>query len=364
MGIDKESDIAPVLRAWGLEPEFCVTRPYGSGHINSTYQVITAGEAFLLQRINHHIFKDVGKLMENFTRTTRYILENAPSGDPYPTIRLIACTDGTHYYRATDGTFWRAMHLLPGSFTIDTAGNAADALESGRVLGRFYSMLQNFDSGELFITLPEFHSLSERYRQFETALAQASNERLSMAGKWIDFSRAFHEGLQALGNKIDNGNFPLRVVHNDPKINNVLFDSQGKGLCMIDLDTVMPGCLLHDFGDAIRTTASLTAEDEADLSRVGVSLSLFEAYTRGFTGTFGNFLSDSEKRFLHQAPALMTFIIGLRFLTDYLNNDVYYRVHHPGHNLQRASAQLVLAAKMTENEDAFARIIRSTIQTD
>ena len=133
---------------------------------------------------------------------------------------------------------------------------------------------------------------------------------------------------------------------------------------MIDLDTVMPGCLLHDFGDAIRTTASLTAEDEADLSRVGVSLSLFEAYTRGFTGTFGNFLSDSEKRFLHQAPALMTFIIGLRFLTDYLNNDVYYRVHHPGHNLQRASAQLVLAAKMTENEDAFARIIRSTIQTD
>jgi Ser/Thr protein kinase RdoA (MazF antagonist) len=362
MEIGNEFDIAPVLRAWALEPGLCEIQAYGSGHINSTFKVSAPEEIFLLQRINHHIFKDVEKLMANFSLTTRFILNNAPTDEPYPTIRLISTSSGAGFFRSADGNYWRAMHLLPGSYTIDTARNTGEAYESGSVLGRFYRMLQNFKSEELFMTLPAFHSLGGRYRQFESALAQADFERISMAHEWIEISNKLHATLQPLGDKIDSGYFPLRVVHNDPKINNILFDSRGKGLCMIDLDTVMPGCLLHDFGDAIRTTASLSAEDEADISLVNVSIPLFEAYTRGFTGQFGNYLSDAEKKHLHKTPALMAFIIGLRFLTDFLNNDVYYRVHHPGHNLQRAAAQLTLASKMGESEDAFARIIQSTIQ--
>lgn len=336
-------------------------RPVGSGHIHFTYWVCRGGEDLIIQQINHHIFRDVEGLMQNLRKVTRFIWQHFGGTIPPPTIQLMPTINGADYIFDKLGNYWRAFRHISGTLTLDVPQNINQGNEAGKALGRFYRMLDGFPLPELNIVLPRFHELGYRLQQFREALNVASDQRLAKASELIQMVNSRAEELMWLDRMIAQGQLPVRVVHNDPKINNVLFDEHYQAICMIDLDTVMPGCLLHDYGDALRTTANPAPEDETDLSKVVPHLGLIEAYTRGFLGEVGKNLTEAEKKHLHKAPAFLTFVIGLRFLTDYLNHDKYYHVSHPEHNLQRASAQFALFKGFEQIEPEILKIVKTCV---
>lgn len=330
-----------ILQAYGINTGARV-EPFGSGHIHRTYLASYGDNHLILQQINHKVFPAVDQLMENICSVTAYIREKTAGSQLPATIEIIKTYDGLTHLQDEEGNWWRALRYIGGSHTVDVPGDAGMAFEAGKTLGRFYRLLDGFEARRLHVVLPRFHELTFRLEQFREALSQASNERKQRADDLIRLVESEAPSLLWLDEWIARGQLPLRVVHNDPKINNVLLDENNQGICMIDLDTVMPGCLLHDFGDALRTTANPAAEDETDLDKVVPSMVLFQAYAEGFLSQTRSFLTPAEAQNLHRAPAFLTFVIALRFLTDFLNNDVYYHIQHPGHNLQRARAQFAL----------------------
>lgn len=338
-----------ILQAYGIDSEARV-EPFGSGHIHRTYLASYGDTHLILQQINHKVFPAVEQLLENICSVTAYIREKTAGSQPPATIEIVKTHDGLTHLQDEAGNWWRALCYIGGSHTVDVPRDAGLAFEAGKTLGRFYRLLDGFEARRLHVVLPRFHELTFRLAQFREALAQASAERKQSAGDLIHLVEAEAPTLLWLDEWIARGLLPLRVVHNDPKINNVLLDENDKGICMIDLDTVMPGCLLHDFGDALRTTANPAAEDETDLEKVVPSMTLFQAYAEGFLSQTRSFLTPAEAQNLHRAPAFLTFVIALRFLTDYLNNDVYFHILHPEHNLQRARAQFTLYKGFALNE--------------
>lgn len=334
--------------------------PYGSGHINDTFLVNRdQSEPFILQRINTNIFREVEKMMRNIELVTQHIAQQNTSSENV-TIQLIKSSDKKTILWDESGNAWRAMHYISGSLTIDTVEDINSAREAGRITGLFHTSLVNFDSQELYTTLPDFHSLASRKNQFEDALARDAFRRAQQIPYELKLAKQNIERL--LPYDLAIANLPKRVTHNDPKINNILFDKNMKGICMIDLDTVMPGSIIHDFGDAIRTSASKTSEDEVETGKAGIHLEYFEAWTSAWLSLTKNILSPEEKNILPIAPQLLTFIIGLRFLTDYLNGDIYYKTAFQNHNLIRANSQFAMMADMLSKQEHIFEITKKHCQ--
>lgn len=341
-----------------------VIRPLGSGHINTTYLVQTSPADcpdYVLQQINHHIFKDVPALMRNIELVTAHLRQKLP---PFPkdeirrrVLTLVPASNGGSFYRDEAGRYWRMYYHIAGSLSFDVVENPDMAYHGGQAFGGFLALLADLPVSQLHTTIPAFHDINYRLQAFEEAVGTDAAGRVKQVAQEIDFVRRRVGDMQTLQNLADQGLIPQRITHNDTKFNNILFDSQMHALCIIDLDTVMPGLIHFDFGDAIRTCANTAAEDEADLTKVAVNIDLFRAYARGFLSQTAAVLTQTEIDYLAFSAKLMTFIIGLRFLTDYLDGDHYYRIQYKEHNLVRARAQFQLLRSMEKYYDTMRRII-------
>jgi Ser/Thr protein kinase RdoA (MazF antagonist) len=362
-----ENNLQQVFSEFQAESPFLKAERIGSGHINDSFLIKTSGsESYFLQRINHAIFKDIPGLMSNILKVTRHIEEKITSGDPlaqsFSVVRLIPATNNSWFHVDPGGNYWRLYNNLEGTISYDIVENTRLAFEGGRAFGLFQYLTSDIPVGGLIETIPDFHNIEKRLDSFRQTIVRDPEERASRIQKEIEFVEERAEEMTTILRLGKQGLIPLRVTHNDTKFNNILFDKAGKAICIVDLDTVMPGYVLYDFGDAIRTGASTGAEDEKDLRKVSLSLELFEAYSRGYLEIARNFLNEIEIANLPFSAKFMTYIIGMRFLTDYLGGDHYYRILHKDHNLQRAHAQFKLLLSMEENYDKMTEIINEIIR--
>ena len=321
------------------------------GHINGTYFIDTEGcERYVLQRINTSVFKDPDGLMKNVIGVTGHIRRKleAEGGDvSRGTLNFILTKDGKEYYTDPESGCWRAYVYVGGVMSLQSAASPELFEQVGHAFGHFQMQLADYDASGLCETIPNFHNTPSRYADFEEALSRNAAGRAASAEAEIEFVRAHREVCSYITDRIASGAVPLRVTHNDTKLNNILIDQEtGKPMCVIDLDTVMPGSVLFDFGDAIRFGASSAAEDETDLSRVYMREDMFEAFARGFVSGLEGSLSDTETEELPMGALIITLETGIRFLTDYLNGDTYFRIHYPQHNIDRARNQFALVADM------------------
>lgn len=347
-----------IFQKFVVQGTFTEAIPYGSGHINDTYLVKTSESDcpdYILQRINNAIFTDVPALQENIQKVTRHLQQNiSKTNQPEPerkALTLLPSLDGSLFYIDNQANYWRMFLFIRESVSYDRVPSEQLAFEGGKAFGQFQKQLSDFDAGQLHITIPNFHNIRERLNSFYQAIKMADKTRLMECRSDIEAVECRTPEILAFYTKIEQGDFPLRVTHNDTKFNNILFDTNGKALCIIDLDTVMPGTVLFDFGDAIRTVANTALEDEPDVTLVHFNVDFYTAYARGFMTETKQLLTPAERAWLAFAPRYMTFIIGLRFLTDYLNNDVYFKIKYPQHNLVRARNQFALLSSM-ENQAA------------
>ncbi|NLG93486.1 MAG: aminoglycoside phosphotransferase family protein [Clostridiales bacterium] len=355
-----------IVEQFQFEGQFVGLLPYGSGHINDTYSVIFQMEErinrYILQRINTDVFCKPVELMDNVVGVTRYLYSaiTKAGGDPKrETLNLIPTQDGSYYYVDEQGGYWRAYLFIENTVTLQRARSKEDFYESARSFGRFQLLLADYPAETLHETIPLFHNTPNRIRQFQEALQADKKERAAKVQKEIDFVLKREEFTHVLVDLQAQGKLPLRVTHNDTKLNNVLIDADtGLGICVIDLDTVMPGLSLNDFGDSIRFGASTAAEDEPDLSKVNFDLDLFEAYTRGYLEVAGKVLTDAEIDNLPVGAKMLTLECGIRFLTDYLAGDIYFKTAHPNHNLDRARTQFKLVQDMEEKWDTMFEIVQ------
>ncbi len=329
---------------------------YGCGHINVTYLLVTdTGHRYILQKINSHIFKDVQGLMGNIQAVTSYL--HSRVSDPRETMTVIPTLEGGSYYFDGQEGYYRVYDFVEGSLCLQAAETVEDFYQSAVGFGRFQQMLADFPARELCEVIPNFHNTIDRYRIFHEVLDRYPMGRAKDVQPEIDFVLAREQEAGTLHRMRETGELPLRVTHNDTKLNNVLLDEKTrKALCVIDLDTVMPGLSLYDFGDSIRFGAATAAEDEKDLSKMEMSLDLFRTYTRGFLGACPG-LTHKEVELLPMGAKTMTLECGLRFLTDYLDGDHYFAVHREGHNLDRARTQFKLVADMESKWDRMAKIV-------
>ncbi len=349
-----------IIDHFNIDGKYVNAEPYGSGHINDTYLVHFRRDdidvPYILQRINHHVFRNPPELMENMTRVTRHIrrkLEERQVPDlSRRVLEVILTRDGVGYYKDPDGNYWRVLNYIRGTRTFDTLTSTGQAFQAARAFGGFLEMLNDFPGPPLFETIPGFHNGPGRLLDFQNVLDADSHNRAQTARPEIDFVLAHAPMFDVLPELVKEGKIPIRVTHNDTKINNVMVDEKtGEGLCVIDLDTVMPGLSSYDFGDLARTTLSPTDEDERDLSKISVQMPLFEAILKGFLSAAGGVLTRSEREYLVFGIKMMTQIIGMRFLTDYLAGDVYFRIHREGHNLDRCRTQFKLVRSVLGHED-------------
>ena len=355
-----------VAAAFQCEGTYHEARPYGAGHINDTYLVSFAAaepRAYIFQRINTQVFKDPAALMENIRRVTSHMRRKLEDGGVEAIDRrvltLVPVASGGAYYVDRQGGFWRCYLFIHPSITLQVAFTPDQAHECGRAYGEFQALLGDLPGGPLHDTIPCFHDLDRRLESLEEAFAAAPRARVAAVGTEMEFARRWAEPLQCLTRLYRNGGVPRRITHNDTKINNVLLDPAGRALCVIDLDTVMNGTLLYDYGDALRTVASSAPEDEPDPGRMRLDLERFGAFSTGYLEKVGGLLTDAEWEHLAWAPPAMTFTIAVRFLTDYLAGDVYFKVRYPEHNRVRAQAQCALCRSMLAGREAMAATVRS-----
>ncbi len=359
-------EISPrILAAFGL-PENAAAILLPGGHINDTFAVTAPEGRFVLQRINRFVFPSPENVMENILGVTEFLRKKlaAQGGDPdRGTLTVRKTVDGAGFYRDETGEYWRCTILIEGAFARETAEGLDTLREAGRAFGEFQRMLADYPAHTLLETLPHFHDTPERFRQLMEAMRRDIAGRRKNAEPELSFAVAREQACGLLTGMLDRKKLPLRVTHNDTKMSNVLIDNAtGKAICVIDLDTVMPGLAAFDFGDSIRAGATTAAEDETDLSKVYFDLDRFDAYTCGFLSTAGGALTPEELRTLPDGAILMTFECGIRFLADYLNGDVYFHTAYPDHNLDRARNQFKLVADMETSREEMGRIIAQYAQ--
>ncbi|MFT3845215.1 MAG: aminoglycoside phosphotransferase family protein [Lacibacter sp.] len=336
-----------VLVAFGLADDVIKIQPFGSGLINHTWKISNKDEQYILQRINHQVFTDPGAIAANIEMIAGYLSNKHPD---YLFAAPLKTAGGQTLYHDRDEGYFRLFPFVKNSFTKDVVDNAAEAFEAAKQFGRFTSLLNNFDSSRLKTTIPHFHNLFLRYNQFLEAVANGNKQRINEAkeiiSKLISFSGivdTYEEILQSTG-------FKKRVTHHDTKISNVLFDKYGKGLCVIDLDTIMPGYFISDVGDMMRTYLSPVSEEEKDFSKIEIRTDIYRAVVDGYYSEMKVVLTSVEKRHFFYAGKFMIYMQALRFMTDYLKNDIYYGEKYPGHNFVRAGNQLTLLEKLLEKE--------------
>ena len=356
-------EITDILDEFMIQGQPAGIERTGSGHINDSYRITFApagSPEYLLQRINHRIFTDVPMLTDNILKVTRHIsgkLHPEAAGIRFTGLNLIPTRNNMFFYKDMDGNYWRLYNFIEGSRSYDLVPGPELAYEGGKAFGLFLTLTSDMDACELAETLRDFHNIETRLAAFRKVCANDACNRVAETQNEIRFIEERADEMHTILRLGRSGRIPLRVTHNDTKFNNILFDKYDKAICIVDLDTVMPGYVLYDFGDAIRTGANTGTEDEADLQKVNIDLGLFAAYSKGFIEAAGEFLTGTEIAHLAFSARFMTYIIGLRFLTDYLAGDTYYKTHFPGHNLQRARAQLRLVLSMEENAAAMEGII-------
>ncbi|HUB52798.1 MAG TPA: aminoglycoside phosphotransferase family protein [Terracidiphilus sp.] len=360
-----EHDIAKIARQFAVDGEFLEAIPYGGGHINETYCVTfsaagTLGQAIpkriILQRINDRVFRNPLALMENIERVTRHLamrLADEPDKERRA-LSLIPDRKGHSLHVDTRGGNWRAYQFIEGARTYDTVASAQQAWQGARAFGRFLELLADLPAPRLHDTIPDFHHAPKRFCALEEAMNRDAAGRVRAADPEIAFAFA----RKSLTRAILDAGLPERVTHNDTKINNVLFDdATGEAICAIDLETVMPGFAAYDFGDLVRSATCAAPEDERDLNKVAMRFDLFEALARGYLSSAGSLLTRAEKESLVAGGKLITFVMGIRFLTDYLNGDTYYKVHRAGHNLDRCRVQFKLLESIEAQERAMERLV-------
>lgn len=337
---------------------FKASRPFGSGHINNTYLIAAAAEEekqFILQQINQHVFPNVAELQSNILKITREIQSKLYPFQDKACLFLFTTHSGSTFYQDdSTGQYWRLFPFIENSQSFDQVLLPEIAFESGLAFGLFLNHLAEMDTDSVYEIIPDFHNIEFRYQQFEHALQHGSSQRKKSAVQETNFVKDRIESLSQILEMEKRGVLKSRIVHNDSKINNVLFDSKtSHWKCVIDLDTVMKGLPHYDYGDSVRTITSSAAEDESDLDKVYIHKTYFQAFTRGFLNHTSRFLTQTEAGMLAEGARYMCFIIGLRFLTDFLSGDIYYKTKYGGHNLTRARVQFKLVRDIEKNISEF-----------
>ena len=362
MGMSKGHDPGTIARQFQVDGNLVSVTPYGTGHINYTYCAVfrTADSEtrVILQHINENIFKNPPAMMENIQRVSAHLSSKAASDEDRArrVLSVVPACDGRAWHRDDEGNYWRMYRFIGNARTVDAIESAEQAFQAARAFGRFQHLLADLPSPRLHDTIPDFHHTPKRLKALEEAIEQDAAGRVAASRPEIEFVMARREIAGALL----GAGLPERVTHNDTKINNVMLDDQtGEGICVIDLDTVMPGLSLYDFGDMVRTATSPAAEDERNLSKVNLQFPMFEALVRGYLDAAGGFLTKEEKRLLVTAGKVITFEQAVRFLADHLNGDTYYKVHREGHNLDRTRTQLKLIERIEAQEERMERLVES-----
>jgi thiamine kinase-like enzyme len=361
-------DLKEIFDYFETDATFLKGEPYGSGHIHDTFLIETTEnekDDYILQRLNDRIFKDIPHLQDNIERVTLHIrnkLQKVPGAKiKRECLTLVPARDGKTWITDKWGNFWRMYIFISDHHSFNIVDSPGKAYEGGKAIGRFQAMLADLGGRPLYETIPWFHDIEKRLETFDQMVKEDRAGRVKIAGKEIKdvIDRAGKmKIILSLGRE---GKIPLRITHNDTKFNNILLDKYDKALCVIDLDTVMPGYVHYDFGDAIRTAANMSEEDEKDISKVKMDINLFRAYADGYLGEIRNTLNDIEKEYLAFAPQLITYTIAVRFLTDYISGDTYFKIYHEHHNLQRARAQLQLVKSMEEQYQNTQDIIQQIL---
>lgn len=363
-----ESELKRVVDSFQFKGSFVSVKEFGSGHINKTYIVTFDNDGteikYVLQRVNDNVFKNVNELMRNVFSVTSYlrgVIKSYGGDADRETLHYIKTKDDHRCFQNEDGSFYRAYIFVKDSKSYNTADTPEIFKSSGKAFGKFQRLLADFDVDQLTETIPHFHDTYWRYEnEFLPAIEKNAVGRVDSCADEIAFVKSYANQMSKLTDMIASGELPIRVTHNDTKLNNVMFDEYtDECVCVIDLDTVMPGLALYDFGDSIRFGASTAEEDEADLSKVEMSLDYFKAYAEGFLSEAGAAFNQAEKDNLAFASLLMTLECGMRFLTDYINGDVYFKTHYPEHNLVRAKNQFKLVADMDSKMAQMEEIIKN-----
>lgn len=364
-GVD-DRNLEDAIYAFGFGPRCSYVKPFGAGHINETYAVYTPGAegdelSYVLQRVNSNVFKDPAGVMDNIFGVTEYLRNviRQEGGDPdRETLSYIKTKSGSNYFEDSEGQPWRCYNFIPDSTCYQLVKEPEQFYQSGSSFGHFLKQLCDYPASELNETIPDFHNTVKRFGAFQVALKRDLKNRAFSCGNEIRFVLDREKDCGVLVNQQEQGILPLRVTHNDTKLNNILFDEKtGKGLCIIDLDTIMPGLAANDFGDSIRFGAATAEEDEKDLSKMHFDISLYELYVKGYLEETKDVLTEAEIKSLPWGARLMTLECGMRFLTDYLQGDTYFKTEYPEHNLVRARTQFRLVEEMEQQFEEMKEIV-------
>lgn len=362
------TDIKSIFHQFRVQGSWKDSAPFGSGHIHHTRVIRTAewdAPDYILQKINHHVFPPVAGMMDNIRKVTRHIRDKNPSvknGDQsapaLQVLEVIPTKDGMTHYTDPGRNHWRMYQKVEPGISYDVVPNENVAYEAGKAFGKFLDDLKDLPADGLNTVIPDFHSVEFRYDQLNKAVEADPVGRAAEVEAEIGCARNYIERMRIIPQKEKEGSLPIRVTHNDTKLNNILFDEHDRAVCIIDLDTVMAGLSLYDFGDLIRTAANTAEEDEADPDRVHFSLPVFKSITQGFLDSARQFLTPDEIDLMPLSAQYMTYLMGIRFLADYLSGDVYYKTRDHGQNLRRCRTQFVLIERMTDHYEECGEIVR------
>ena len=344
-----------VLKAFNIQgtPE-----RFGDGHINVTYNL---DDKYIIQKINTEVFPNPGGMMNNCWAVTEHIRSKLASEGINPhrqTIEYVSTVDGKHFYEGEEGIY-RVYKFIGDAYSLTNEKTPEILYKAAKAIGKFQKLLADFDAEALFTVIPNFHNTPKRVENLKKSVEKNASGRADLVKEEIEFAYSVAEMSAAITDAIADGSVPLRVSHNDTKLNNVLFDEKtNDSLCLIDLDTVMSGSYLYDFGDAMRFGASTAAEDCTDLDKVNFDLDIFEAFTKGYLELAADVLTEGEKKLIYTSVILMTYECGIRFLADYIDGDVYFRTHYDNHNLDRARNQFKLVKDMLEKREQGEAIVK------
>jgi len=362
-------NISEVVSNFNCEVDINSLKTYGSGHINDTYfikNVNSSGCDYLLQRINHHIFKDVPQLTSNMCKVIDHLKDKlllSGSGNPEKEVMtLVPAKNGLYFYLDSNGDYWRLSYFLKNTKSYDVVETEKQAYEGGKAFGKFQAMLADLPTGILYEVIPDFHHIGRRLEQLNDAIVKDAADRLELVAAELDIIKTYADSMSYFQQPEQIIGLPKRVIHNDTKFNNVLLNMKDEAQCVIDLDTVMDGYIAYDFRDAVRTIINTTAEDEADLSKIRLNIPLFNAYTKGYLKEAGQFISNTELNSLFKGVLLLPYMQSVRFLTDYLNGDQYFKIKFEGHNLQRTRAQLQLLKMLDQSSEILQHTILSEME--
>jgi hypothetical protein len=366
MAIYQEQQLQEISKQFQIYGEILHAETCKIGHINETYSATYDQGGmrvrYIHQKINKNVFKNPPAVMRNLARVSAHLRQRLEEQRlPHITRRcltVVPTRKGDSFYVDTAGEFWRTFVFIEGVTTLEAVQSPAQAYQAGSAFGEFQNLLVDLPGERLHETIPIFHNTRQRFKALQAVIQKDHINRAQLAGPEIEFALKHEKIVDVILNAMAKGRIPERITHNDTKFNNVMLDVvTGEAMCVVDLDTVMPGCALYDFGDMVRTTTSPTLEDEQDLSKIKMHMPIFEQLAEGYLATAGKFLSKAERSLMAFSGKLITFEIGIRFLTDFLSGDTYFRIHRPGHNLDRCRTQFRLVESIEQQEEAMQKLV-------